>query len=188
RPVRLTPGENERHHAVLGVGGAIVADSDGMAEWRECLVKGGFTRGSASGFDLIETMRFDPEEGVPRLERHLERIKASAAELGFAFDRHDTRNRIQALCFELESPAKLRLMVSRSGASSSAAARARSNPPRSPSRRPASRSVSLCPSRWSRATAGFGTGRPTAAATGPPWPPHRAKALARQCSYAMTRW
>jgi len=115
RTVRLTPGENERHHAVLGVGGAIVADSEGMAEWRECLVKGGFARGRAGGFDLIETMRFDPDVGVPRLERHLARIKASAAELGFAFDRHDTRNRIQALCFELEGPTKLRLMLARSG-------------------------------------------------------------------------
>jgi para-aminobenzoate synthetase / 4-amino-4-deoxychorismate lyase len=116
RTIRLTPGENERHRAVLGVGGAIVADSEGMAEWRECLVKGGFARGAAGGFDLIETMRFDPDEGVPRLERHLERLKASAAELGFAFDRHETRNRIQALCFELEGPAKLRLLLARSGA------------------------------------------------------------------------
>jgi para-aminobenzoate synthetase/4-amino-4-deoxychorismate lyase len=115
RTIRLTPGENERHHAVLGVGGAIVADSEGMAEWREAQVKGGFASGAAGGFDLIETMRFDPDTGVPRLERHLERIKASAAELGFAFDRHETRNRIQALCFELESPAKLRLLVARSG-------------------------------------------------------------------------
>src|SRR5687768_9410576 len=115
RTIRLTPGENERHHAVLGVGGAIVADSEGMAEWRECLVKGGFARGAAGGFDLIETIRFDPDAGVPRLERHLERIKASAAELGFAFDRHETRNRIQALCFELEGPAKLRLLLARSG-------------------------------------------------------------------------
>jgi para-aminobenzoate synthetase / 4-amino-4-deoxychorismate lyase len=115
RTVRLTPGENQRHHAVLGVGGAIVADSEGMAEWRECLVKGGFARGAAGGFDLIETMRFDPDVGMPRLERHLERIKASAAQLGFAFDRHDTRNRIQALCFELEGPTKLRLLLARSG-------------------------------------------------------------------------
>ena len=115
RTIRLTPGENERHHAVLGVGGAIVADSEGMAEWRECLVKGGFARGAAGGFDLIETMRFDPDVGMPRLERHLERIKASAAELGFACDRHDTRNRIQALCFELEGPTKLRLLLARSG-------------------------------------------------------------------------
>src|SRR5688572_7100310 len=115
RTVRLTPGENQRHHAVLGVGGAIVADSDGMAEWRECLVKGGFARGAAGGHDLIETMRFDPDTGVPRLELHLERLKASAAELGFAFDRHETRNRIQALCFELEAPTKLRLLLARSG-------------------------------------------------------------------------
>jgi para-aminobenzoate synthetase/4-amino-4-deoxychorismate lyase len=115
RTVRLTPGENRRHRAVLGVGGAIVADSDGMAEWRECLVKGGFARGAAGGFDLIETMRFDPEEGVPRLELHLGRLTQSAAELGFAFDRHEARNRIQALCFELEAPARLRLLLSRQG-------------------------------------------------------------------------
>ncbi len=116
RTVRLTPGENERHHAVLGVGGAIVADSDGMAEWREAQVKGGFARGAAGGFDLIETMRFDPDAGVAHLELHLERIKASAAELGFAFDRHEARNRIHALCFELEAAARLRLLLSRGGA------------------------------------------------------------------------
>jgi para-aminobenzoate synthetase/4-amino-4-deoxychorismate lyase len=115
RTIRLTPGENDRHQAVLGVGGAIVADSDGMGEWRECLIKAGFARGAAGGHDLIETMRFDPESGVELLEFHLERIKASAAELGFSFDRHETRNRIQALCFELEEPARLRLLLARSG-------------------------------------------------------------------------
>ncbi|MEL1252018.1 aminodeoxychorismate synthase component I [Aurantiacibacter gilvus] len=116
RTIRLTPGENLKHKAVLGVGGAIVADSDGMEEWRECLVKGAFVRGAAGGHDLIETMRFDPHEGMPHLELHLERMKASAAELGFSFDRHETRNRIQALCFELDRPAKLRLVLARSGA------------------------------------------------------------------------
>ncbi|MGZ3271571.1 MAG: aminodeoxychorismate synthase component I, partial [Croceibacterium sp.] len=60
RTIRLTPGENDKHHAVLGVGGAIVADSDGMGEWRECLIKAGFVREAAGGHDLIETMRFDP--------------------------------------------------------------------------------------------------------------------------------
>ena len=115
RTIRLTPGENGKHHAVLGVGGAIVADSDPLGEWRECLIKAGFVRGQAGGHDLIETMRFDPEEGVPLLDLHLERIKTSAAELGFSFDRHEARNRIQALCFELDAPAKLRLVLARSG-------------------------------------------------------------------------
>ena len=116
RTLRLTPSENQRGRAVLGVGSAIVADSEVLTEWRECLVKGGFVRMAAGGADLIETMRFTPEDGIALLELHLERIKASASELGFAFDRHAVRNAIQALCFEADAPAKLRLLVSRSGA------------------------------------------------------------------------
>ncbi len=116
RTLRLAPGENGRGSAVLGVGSAVVADSEWLAEWREGLVKGGFARGMAGGFDLIETMAFTPEAGIPLLELHLERIKSSAAELGFAFDRHAVRNAIQALCFDIEGPAKVRLVVARSGA------------------------------------------------------------------------
>ncbi|ANU06951.1 aminodeoxychorismate synthase component I [Paraurantiacibacter namhicola] len=116
RTVRLTPGENARHHATLGVGGAIVADSAPMTEWRECLIKAGFLRGAAGGHDLIETMRFEPDSGIARLELHLSRLKASAAELGFQFDRHDARNQIQALCFELGEAAKVRLLLARGGA------------------------------------------------------------------------
>ncbi|MFM5930089.1 MAG: aminodeoxychorismate synthase component I [Novosphingobium sp.] len=116
RTLRLTPGENGRGSAVLGVGSAVVADSEWLAEWREGLVKGGFARGMAGGFDLIETMAFTPDEGIPLLELHLERLKASAAELGFVFDRHAVRNAIQALCFEIEAPSKVRLVVARSGA------------------------------------------------------------------------
>ena len=121
RTLRLAPDGNGKAsrpggRAVLGVGSAIVADSDGMTEWRECLVKGGFVRAAAGGFDLIETMAFAPESGIALLDLHLERAKASAAELGFVFDRHAVRNAIQALCFAAEAPAKVRLSVARSGA------------------------------------------------------------------------
>ncbi|MBT0667801.1 aminodeoxychorismate synthase component I [Novosphingobium profundi] len=130
RTLRLTPDKSGATpvsgRATLGVGGAIVADSQSLPEWRECLVKGGFVRGSAmqtgglavspARFDLIETMRFTPDEGIPLLELHLERIKGSAAALGFSFDRHAVRNAIQALCFDAEAPAKLRLVAGRSGA------------------------------------------------------------------------
>ncbi len=125
RTLRLTPDrnggdENGRGKAVLGVGSAIVADSESLAEWRESLIKGGFVRRSskdmaAAGFDLIETMGFTPKGGIPLLELHLERIRTSAAELGFAFDHHAVRNAIQALCFEATAAAKLRLVVARSG-------------------------------------------------------------------------
>jgi para-aminobenzoate synthetase/4-amino-4-deoxychorismate lyase len=115
RTLRLTEIENAHGSAVLGVGGAIVADSEPAAEWREANVKAGFAGRSAAGFDLIEAMRFDPETGIELLELHLERMKASAAVLGFAFDRHAARNRIQVLCFDLEAPAKVRLFLARSG-------------------------------------------------------------------------
>lgn len=121
RTLRLSPGENGAGRAVLGVGSAIVADSESMSEWRECLVKGGFVRQStasqsAAAFDLIETMAFSADDGIGLLELHLERLKASAAELGFTFDRHAVRNAIQALCFEADGAATLRLVISRSGA------------------------------------------------------------------------
>jgi para-aminobenzoate synthetase / 4-amino-4-deoxychorismate lyase len=121
RTLRLCPAGDAGGRAELGVGSAIVADSEALREWRECLVKGGFVRqsvqeGSAARFDLIETMAFTPEKGIPLLELHLERLKASAGELGFSFDRHAVRNAIQALCFDSEKPVKLRLAASRGGA------------------------------------------------------------------------
>ena len=121
RTLRLTPIENGQGTAVLGVGSAIVADSDAMTEWREAIVKGGFARQSSAAHtapqcDLIETMRFDPDTGIALLELHLDRMKASAFELGHAFDRHAARNQIHALCFELERASKIRLLCARSGA------------------------------------------------------------------------
>ena len=114
RTLRLDP---ESGRATMGVGSAIVADSDCADEWRECVVKGGFVSVSAAArCDLIETMRFEPALGIARLEAHLARLTASAAELGFAFDRHAVRNALQALCFDIAEPSKLRLLLARSGA------------------------------------------------------------------------
>ena len=114
RTLRLDPASGR---VTMGVGSAIVADSDPLGEWRECVLKGGFVgRSAAAQCDLIETMRFDPADGVALIEFHLERMKASAADLGFAFDRHGLRNAIQALCFDLGTPARLRVVVARSGA------------------------------------------------------------------------
>lgn len=67
-------------------------------------------------FDLIETMGFDPSHGISRLELHLMRMKESANILEFEFDRHEARNQLHAAVFTTEAEAKIRLLLSRSGA------------------------------------------------------------------------
>ncbi|HEU0135588.1 MAG TPA: chorismate-binding protein, partial [Allosphingosinicella sp.] len=101
--------------ARLGLGSGIVADSVAADEWLECLAKGEFVA-TAGRFDLIETMRFDPREGISELDRHLARMKRSAEALGFGFDRHHARNELQAATFFLREGRRLRLLLSPSGA------------------------------------------------------------------------
>lgn len=67
-------------------------------------------------FDLIETIAFDPEEGMPLLEHHLARLKRSADALDFTFDRHNVRNELQAATFRLRAKSRVRLLASRRGA------------------------------------------------------------------------
>jgi len=66
-------------------------------------------------FDLIETIAFDPEEGMPLLDYHLARLKRSADTLDFTFDRHSVRNELQAATFRLRAKSRVRLLVSRRG-------------------------------------------------------------------------
>ena len=100
----------------LGLGSGIVADSGEAAEWAECLAKGDFAKVDGFGFDLIETMRFEPAHGIARLELHLERMKASARTFGFEFDRHSARNQLHAATFHQDALSKIRMLLSKSGA------------------------------------------------------------------------
>ena len=103
------------HEAVLGLGAGIVADSRPADEWRECLAKGAFVAAGQRRFDLLETMRFDPREGIVDLDRHMARLGASAAALGFAMNRHDVRNSLHASTFRSREARLVRLRLSRSG-------------------------------------------------------------------------
>ncbi|MEG3181640.1 aminodeoxychorismate synthase component I [Sphingomonas sp. LT1P40] len=101
--------------ATIGLGSGVVADSRAGEEWDECLAKGAFLTRGQRRFDLIETMAFDPNDGIALLERHLARMKASAEVFGFAFDRHAVRNELQAATFRLREAARVRLMLSAKG-------------------------------------------------------------------------
>ena len=102
--------------ARLGLGSGLVVDSKPSNEWAECLLKGDFVRREGQDFDLIETMRFDPSEGIVDLDRHLDRMRNSAEDLDFQFDRHAARNELQAATFGRKQRAMVRLLLSRSGA------------------------------------------------------------------------
>ena len=112
RTLHLKAGESV---ASLGLGAGIVADSRPADEWRECLDKGAFVA-SPNRFDLIETMAFDPVEGLLRLDRHMARLRASAETFGFALDRHAARNELQAATFRLRERSRVRLLLAKSGA------------------------------------------------------------------------
>lgn len=112
RTLHLPAGQSV---ATLGLGGGIVADSRVAEEWAECLAKGRFVADQRR-FDLIETMRFDPEHGIERLDLHIARMRASAQALDFSFDRHAVRNELQAATFRLREAKRVRLLLAQSGA------------------------------------------------------------------------
>ena len=66
--------------------------------------------------DVEETMRFDPEEGILELDKHLDSLKQSAEARGFEFDRHAARNELQAATFGRKQKATARLLLSPTGA------------------------------------------------------------------------
>lgn len=112
RTLELRDGERD---ARLGLGSGLVVDSRMENEWDECLLKGSFVATDTADFDLIETMRFDPEGGILNLQRHLDRLSEAAKTFGFKFDRHDARNELQAATFRHIKPAMLRLLLSPKG-------------------------------------------------------------------------
>ena len=69
--------------AEMGVGSGVIADSTAQSEYDECLLKMKFLTPDGAGFDLIETMLFEPGKGLWLLDRHLERLARTARYFGF---------------------------------------------------------------------------------------------------------
>jgi para-aminobenzoate synthetase/4-amino-4-deoxychorismate lyase len=101
----------------MGVGGGIVLDSVADDEFAECRLKAKFLTGADPGLQLFETMYATREDGVRYLDRHLARLRRSAAELGFGFDEAMLRERIEAHCAGLATgkPHRVRLALDKAG-------------------------------------------------------------------------
>lgn len=109
----LTGGEG-----VYGVGGGIVADSLAASEYAECRLKARVLTDLAEDYGLIETLRWSAARGYVRLPLHLDRLAASAASLGFRFDRDAVTVRLAEAetAFVAGQDRRVRLELRRDGA------------------------------------------------------------------------
>lgn len=101
----------------LGVGAGIVHDSIAKLEYEECLLKAHFLTGLEAGFALFETMRAT-RDGCHHLERHLQRLRGSAAYFGFAFDEVAIRSAVRQTVagFDAGTDYRMRLALQQDGA------------------------------------------------------------------------
>lgn len=102
----------------LGVGAGIVYDSDAQSEFAECQLKARFLTGLHNEFTVFETIRASREHGCRHLEQHLDRLAASCAYFGFAFDRGAAHMSLLEASEALPSDAlyRLRLAIDHTGA------------------------------------------------------------------------
>lgn len=71
--------------------------------------------GNRADFELIETMRWEPGSGFLRFERHLARLYASAAELGFACDPQRVGEVLMSAIGGRQTAMRTRLALQRNG-------------------------------------------------------------------------
>ena len=93
------------------VGSGIVLDSRGDDEYAECLLKAAVTQPEKPY--LIETFRFDPDQGFIRLNRHLNRLAKAAEQLGYPIDMDAIQSELSGL--STDHPLRIRLTLSAKG-------------------------------------------------------------------------
>jgi para-aminobenzoate synthetase/4-amino-4-deoxychorismate lyase len=102
-------------HGEMGIGSGIVFDSNAAAEHDECLLKGQFLTAPDGEFQLIETMRWSSKEGYYLLERHLDRLAASAVRFRIPYPQYGIRDTLEKLAKRLDSPSRVRITLDEDG-------------------------------------------------------------------------
>ena len=117
RTLELQQGGKHFYHGEMGVGAGIVYDSVAASEYEECQLKARFLTAMPSEFELFETMHATRAEGCRYLERHLARLRKSAAYFDFKFDEAAIQRALQAACQNLgnDGAHRMRLALQASG-------------------------------------------------------------------------
>ncbi|MDD5545835.1 MAG: aminodeoxychorismate synthase component I [Candidatus Omnitrophica bacterium] len=115
----------------MGVGGGITVDSDPEEEYRECVLKARFLTERHSPFSLIETMLWDGK--FKFLDRHLGRMRDSAAYFGFVFDRAKITGKLKSArkAFKRGFQYRVRVLMPKDGEATIEASKIERNPGRS---------------------------------------------------------
>lgn len=98
-----------------GAGSGVIFDSGAGPEYDECALKLKFLSEEVPGFELLETLAYDPLDGYLLLERHMQRLQSSAAYFGFPLDLEAVRSRLVAEAAGFKGPRRVRLLVGREG-------------------------------------------------------------------------
>ena len=101
----------------IGIGSGVVHDSRAKAEYDECILKMRFLTEPVREFQLIETMLFDAEDGgYALLERHMDRLEASALYFLFPCPRKDIVAALGSRAKNYaDGPYRVRLLLFRDG-------------------------------------------------------------------------
>jgi para-aminobenzoate synthetase/4-amino-4-deoxychorismate lyase len=114
--IRTLVVDTARGAATYGVGSGIVWDSSAEAEHAECRLKARVLEAQPADFELLETLRWAPDDGFARLDRHLARLAASARYFGFRVDDWRVRAELaRAVTSCPAEPHRVRLLVGRRG-------------------------------------------------------------------------
>jgi para-aminobenzoate synthetase / 4-amino-4-deoxychorismate lyase len=113
--IRTITLDRETGQAEFGVGSGVVWDSVDQDEYEECLLKASILTQPLPPFRLLETIRYSPEGGFALLTRHLDRMLASAAYFGIAFDAREAGQMLTRAVADLPAPSRVRLLLARDG-------------------------------------------------------------------------
>ena len=92
------------------VGSGVVLDSDGRDEYEECLLKAKVLSEIPS---LVETFRWEPDQGIVRKKHHFARLANSARALGYKYDELAIQKVVAKISGN--APQKFRLILSENG-------------------------------------------------------------------------
>ena len=101
--------------AEFGVGSGIVWDSDAADEYTECCLKAEVLEHAPPPVELLETLAWTPQRGFELLERHLARLRRSAAYFGLRCDRGAAVAALEESVHGRDAPRRVRLVLDAQG-------------------------------------------------------------------------